>query len=71
MRNEYVEAASRIIDDPYILVNVVSLRVKMLRRGARPLVSSLERLEPEDIALREVIEGKITYELGDTIPQTR
>ena len=71
MRNEYVEAASRIIDDPYILVNVVSLRVKMLRRGARPLVSSLEKLEPEDIALREIIEGKITYELGASLPQTR
>jgi len=71
MRNEYVEAASRIIDDPYILVNVVSLRVKMLRRGARPLVSSLEKLEPEDIALREIIEGKITYELGAPLPQTR
>jgi len=71
MRNEYVEAASRIIDDPYILVNVVSLRVKMLRRGARPLVSSLEKLEPEDIALREIIEGKITYELGAALPQAR
>ena len=71
MRNEYVEAASKIIDDPYILVNVVSLRVKMLRRGARPLVSSLEKLEPEDIALREIIEGKITYELGASLPQTR
>lgn len=64
MRNEYVAAASKIIDDPYILVNVISLRVKMLRRGARPLVESLEKLEPEDVALREVIEGKITYELG-------
>ena len=71
MRNEYVEAASKIIDDPYILVNAVSLRVKMLRRGARPLVSSLEKLEPEDIALREIIEGKITYELGAALPQTR
>ena len=71
MRNEYVEAASKIIDDPYILVNVIPLRVKMLRRGARPLVSSLEKLEPEDIALREIIEGKITYELGAALPQTR
>jgi DNA-directed RNA polymerase subunit omega len=26
-------------------------------------VDSLEKLSPEDIALREVIEGKITYEL--------
>jgi DNA-directed RNA polymerase subunit omega len=26
------------------------------------LVESLEKLDPEDIALREVIEGKISYE---------
>ncbi len=72
MRDEYIAAASKIIDDPYILVNVISLRVKSLRRGARPLVESLEKLELEDIALREVIEGKITYELGpDTAPGHR
>jgi DNA-directed RNA polymerase subunit omega len=29
----------------------------------KPLGESLEKLEPEDIALREVIEGKIDYEL--------
>ena len=64
MRDEYLLAARKIIDDPYILVNVVSRRVKQLRRGARPLVESLEKLAPEDIALREIIEGKISYELG-------
>ena len=63
MRDEYLYAAAKIIDDPYILVNVVSRRVKQLRRGSRPLVESLEKLSPEDIALREVIEGKISYEL--------
>jgi DNA-directed RNA polymerase subunit omega len=64
MRDDYIAAASKIIDDPYVFVNVISTRVKMLRRGARPLVESLEKLEPEDIAMREIIEGKITYELG-------
>ena len=49
--------------DPNVLINVVSRRVKQLRRGSRPLVESLEKLSPEDIALREVIEGKISYEL--------
>lgn len=47
-----------------ILVNVVSRRVKQLRRGNRPLIVSLEKLLPEDIALREIAEGKITYELA-------
>jgi DNA-directed RNA polymerase subunit omega len=63
MRDEYLLAARKIIDDPYILVNVISRRVKQLRRGARPLVESLEKLAPEDIAMREIIEGKISYEL--------
>ena len=46
-----------------MLINVVSRRVKQLKRGNRPLVESLEKLSPEDIALREVIEGKISFEL--------
>jgi len=64
MRDDYLFGARKVIDDPYILVNVVSRRVKQLRRGARPLVESLEKLAPEDIALREIIEGKIGYEIG-------
>jgi len=38
--------------------------VKQLKRGNRPLVESLEKLAPEDVALREVIEGKISHELA-------
>lgn len=63
MRDEYIKAASKVIPDPNILINVISRRVKQLKNGQRPLVESLERLSPEDTALREVIEGKITYEL--------
>ncbi|MEY3775703.1 MAG: hypothetical protein RLZZ129_2483, partial [Verrucomicrobiota bacterium] len=47
-----------------MLINVVSRRVKQLRRGNRPLVESLEKLSPEDTALREIIEGKISFELA-------
>lgn len=63
MRDDYLLAAHAVISDPYILINVVSRRVKQLRRGARPLVESLEKLKLEDIALREIAEGKIGYEL--------
>ena len=65
MRNDYIEEAQKIIPDPNILINVVSRRVKQLKYGNKPLVESLERLSPEDIALREIIEGKITHELFD------
>jgi DNA-directed RNA polymerase subunit omega len=65
MRDEYLQEARKIISDPYILVNVISRRVKQLRRGSRPLVESLEKLAPEDIAMREIIEGRISYELSE------
>jgi DNA-directed RNA polymerase subunit omega len=64
MRTEYLQGALKVIDDPTILVNVVSRRVKQLRRGNRPLVESLEKLSAEDTALREIMEGKISYELA-------
>ena len=64
MRDDYLQAALKVIDDPNILVNVVSRRVKQLKRGNRPLVESLEKHLPEDMALREIIEGKILYQLA-------
>ncbi|AWT60412.1 MAG: hypothetical protein DF168_01621 [Candidatus Moanabacter tarae] len=66
MRDDYIEEAQKIIPDPNVLINVVSRRVKQLKFGQRPLVESLERLNPEDIALREVIEGKIDFDLYDS-----
>jgi DNA-directed RNA polymerase subunit omega len=64
MRDDYIKEALKSINDPNILINVVSRRVKQLKRGNRPLVESLEKLTPEDTALREIIEGKISHELA-------
>lgn len=64
MRDDYLQSALSVIDDPIILVNVVSRRVKQLKRGNRPLIESLEKLSLEDTALREIAEGKITYEVA-------
>ena len=65
MRDDYLKEAYKIIPDPNILVNLVSRRVKQLKFGQKPLVESLERLDAEDIALKEIIEGKISYVLAD------
>lgn len=62
MRDDYIKEALRTVPDPNILINVVSRRVKQLKRGSRPLVESLEKLSPEDVALREIIEGRISFE---------
>ena len=64
MRDDYLKEAHKVIPDANILINVVSRRVKQLRRGSRPLVESLEKLSAEDTALREIAEGKITYQLA-------
>lgn len=63
MRDDYLREAQKVITDPNILINVVSRRVKQLKMGQKPLVESLERLSPEDVALREVIDGRISFEL--------
>tara|TARA_R110002094_G_scaffold3925_1_gene12366 strand:- start:203 stop:403 length:201 start_codon:yes stop_codon:yes gene_type:complete len=65
MRDDYIKDALNVIPDANLLINVVSRRVKQLRRGNRPLVESLERLSSEDVALREIIEGKISYEMAE------
>lgn len=63
MKEEYIRKAKDIVRDSNILINLVSKRVKQLKAGSKPLVQSLERLDPEDIALREIIEGKISAEI--------
>ena len=65
MRDDYLQSAQLVITDPNILINVVSRRAKQLKNGYKPLIESLERLSAEDIALREIIEGKISYQLGE------
>jgi DNA-directed RNA polymerase subunit omega len=64
MRDDYYKDALEIVDDPYVLANMIWARVQMLRRGNRPLVESCQTLSPEDAALREIIEGKITQASG-------
>jgi DNA-directed RNA polymerase subunit omega len=64
MRDDYVRAALEVVNDPNVLINVVSRRVKQLKRGNRALVESLEKLSAEDTALREIIDRKISFELA-------
>jgi DNA-directed RNA polymerase subunit omega len=65
MRDDYIKEALTVIPDANLLINVVSRREKQFRPGNRPLVESLEKLSSEDVALREVIEGKISYEMAE------
>ena len=65
MKEELIIEAQKVVPDPNVLINMVSRRVKQLKFGQKPLVESFERLSPEETALKEIIDRKITYELFD------
>ena len=62
MKAELVQAASKVIVSPQILVNMVSRRVRQLTLGHRPLVVCAPGLREADIALTEIASGKLTFE---------
>ncbi|MFD2160221.1 DNA-directed RNA polymerase subunit omega [Rubritalea tangerina] len=59
MKSDLVEQASEIVIDPQVLINVVSQRVRQLNTGRAPLVDTLPSMGAADIALTEIIEGKL------------
>ncbi len=75
MNATLVKEALEKVPNPNILVNLVSQRVRQLNSGLggrfRPLVSGIENLGVADIALREIIEDKITFEMPELISLTR
>ena len=64
MNNLYLAQALQLIKNPNILVNVVSQRVRQLGQGHKALVLTNSRMSYMDIALKEIAEGKLTYEAG-------
>ena len=62
MNADLVKAASEVITNQQILVNMVSRRVRQLTLGHRPLVECAPGLREADIALTEIANGKLTYE---------
>jgi DNA-directed RNA polymerase subunit omega len=62
MTTQLLQEASQVIPNPQLLINVVSKRVRQLGMGHRPLVEVSSRASLTDIALKEIIAGKLTYE---------
>ena len=63
MKSKYFEPARQQIPTPELLVNIVSKRVRQLTQGHRPLILIDPKMDFADIALKEISEGKIGYEL--------
>ncbi|MDF1826316.1 MAG: DNA-directed RNA polymerase subunit omega [Verrucomicrobiales bacterium] len=59
MRSDLVDEASKVIPEPPVLINLVSARVKQLNLGRAPLIQTDHRMGAADIALTEIIQGKI------------
>lgn len=70
MKAELVEQACKIIPEPQMLINVVSRRVAQLNNGRAPLIPTTPHMGNANIALREIIEGKLVYQLeADTLEE--
>lgn len=59
MKSDLVEQASQVVTDPLVLINMVSQRVRQLNSGRSPLIQTLPTMGAADIALTEIIEGKV------------
>ena len=64
MNTELVEKALEVVTDEPLLINLVSKRVQQLNNGRSPLITLVERMGTADIALTEIIEGKIVIDDG-------
>jgi DNA-directed RNA polymerase subunit omega len=62
MNADLLTAASEVITNQQILVNMVSRRVRQLSLGHRPLVEYAPGLREADIALTEIANGKLAFE---------
>jgi DNA-directed RNA polymerase subunit omega len=71
---ELTKRALEKVGNPNVLVNMISRRVRQLNSGAgamsRPLVAE-SHLGAADIALLEIIEDKIGFDLPELQPLTR
>ena len=75
MNAELVNKALEKVLNPNALVNLVSRRVRQLNSGGggvnRPLVADLGNLGMADIALREIVEGKMGFVIPEIVVLAR
>ena len=65
MKSKYLPDAMQRVPNPDLLINLVSRRVRQLTQGHRPLILVEPKMEPVDVALKEIAEGKISFEVAE------
>ena len=75
MNAELCKRANEKVGNPNVLVNLVSRRVRQLNAGGgglgRPLVNVPASMGLADIALTEILEDKMGWELPDEVAAVR
>ncbi len=75
MNAELTKKALEKVGNPNVLVNLISRRVRQLNAGAgamsRPLVNASASVGVADVALMELIEDKMGFELPEPVELTR
>ena len=75
MNAELCKKAAEMVGNPNVLVNLLSRRVRQLNSGggglSRPLISNVGSLGLADIALREIVEGKMGWEVPEPVELVR
>ena len=75
MNAELCKRAAEKVDNPNVLVNLISRRVRQLNSGgggaSRPLIADVGNLGAADIALRELLEDKIGWEMPEAVELVR
>lgn len=61
MNSHLFDAASEVIPDAQILINMVSKRVRQLGASSRPMIAIEGRMGFMDIALAEIAQGKLQF----------
>ena len=63
MKAELSAKALKLVGNPNVLINLISRRVRQLSSGGnRPLIMETAGLSTAEIALTEIIEGKMEWE---------
>jgi DNA-directed RNA polymerase subunit omega len=72
---ELTKKALEKVGNPNVLVNLISRRVRQLNVGvgamSRPLVAEVANLGAADVALLEIVEGKMGFVLPEPVELTR
>lgn len=71
MNNELVKQALERVENPHVLVNLVSRRVRQLNAGGRSLIASTGNLRVADVALLEIVEEKMGFEMPEIVKLVR